>query len=213
MENGFFITFEGGEGAGKSTQAHLLKERLKQDNIDVILTREPGGTKGAEALRKLLLFGRCNFSLQAEIMAHFTARRDHVDQLIKPALNQGKIVVCDRYIDSTLAYQGYGLSEGDPDILFFIQKLSNLINLFPHLTLIFEAPFDILKKRRYKRQSQIDDYEKLEDSFHYRVLYGFKQIAKKNGKRCKIINANQSLQDVERDVYNLVFRKLSILKQ
>ncbi len=207
--SGYFITFEGGEGAGKSTQAQLLKEKLQKDNIDVLLTREPGGTMGAEAIRKLLLFGNCDFSLKAEILAHFTARCDHVDQVIKPALQQGKIVLCDRFIDSTLAYQGYGLGKENPDILEFIQKLSNLIDLIPNLTLIFDAPYETLIERCLKRQTKIDAYEQLGYDFHYRVLNGFQLIAKNNKNRCKVIKAHKLLHEVTREVYNLVTHKLS----
>lgn len=216
MSEGCFITFEGGEGAGKSTQIQLLKERLEKDNIDFLLTREPGGTKGAEAIRELLLFGDCNFSLQAEIMAHFTARCDHVHQVIKPALKQGKVVICDRFVDSTLAYQGYGIGKENPEILNEIQKLSDLIRLTPHLTLIFEAPYAILEERCHKRQIQAktrpDAYEQKDQTFHHRVLKGFREIAKKNPDRCRIINADQPLEKVTQDLYTLVAQKLSELR-
>lgn len=210
--NGYFITFEGGEGAGKSTQAQLLSQQLIKKGFDVLLTREPGGTKGAEAIRKLLLFEDCHFSLPAEIMAHFTARCDHVTSVIKPAIAQGKIVICDRYIDSTLAYQGYGISQEDQTIFSLIQKLTDLIALQPQLTLIFDASYELMAERCHKRQGVIDHYEKLDIAFHQRVIKGFQTIAKNNSDRCVIVDANQSLSVVQENVYNIVVSRLSEYK-
>ncbi|WP_346771180.1 dTMP kinase [Commensalibacter oyaizuii] len=202
------ITFEGGEGAGKSTQARLLYNTLKEQNKKVLLTREPGGTKGAEAIREMLLFGGHQFSLRAEIMAHFTARCDHVDNVIKPALDQGYIVICDRYIDSTLAYQGYGLGQGDNSLIAYIQQLSGLIGVKPDLTLIFEAPYDVMLARCKARQGKVDRYERLDDAFHYRVLNGFQQILQDNPDRCILVDANKDLDSIHQDVCTIIVNKL-----
>ena len=137
---GLFITLEGGEGAGKSTQARLLAEWLRAQGHDVDLTREPGGTPGAEALRELLLFGGHGLCARAEVMAHFAARADHVEQRIAPMLARGGVVICDRFTDSTEAYQGYGLSHGDPAMLGLIATLRGLIPVAPDLTFMLEVP-------------------------------------------------------------------------
>lgn len=216
---GYFITLEGGEGAGKSTQAKLLFERLEKEGHDVLLTREPGGTKGAEAMRELLLFGQCDFSLRSEIMAHFTARCDHVDQVIRPALQQGKIVICDRYIDSTLTYQGYGIGKENSEILQFIQNLSQLINLQPDLTFVFTLPYEIMKQRCQERNRQkaqnnlgqeqkIDHYEKLDDAFHHRVLKGFQDILQNNPRRSHRINADQPMMDIHQNLYEIICKSV-----
>ncbi|CAI3922784.1 dTMP kinase [Commensalibacter papalotli (ex Botero et al. 2024)] len=210
---GYMITFEGGEGAGKSTQAQRLYEAFEREGRKVLLTREPGGTKGAEAIRELLLFGGYSFSLRSEIMAHFTARCDHVDQIIKPALSQGYVVICDRYIDSTKAYQGYGLGNGDKDLIRYISNLSDLIALQPDLTLIFEAPYDIMRERCCARQGRVDRYEQLDENFHYRVLNGFKQIMMDNSDRCVRIDAHRNMEAIHQDVYDIVSQKLFELKQ
>lgn len=210
---GYMITFEGGEGAGKSTQSQRLYEVLMKAGHKVLLTREPGGTTGAEAIRELLLFGGHSFSLRAEIMAHFTARCDHVDTVIKPALEQDYIVICDRYIDSTMAYQGYGLGKGDPALIQYIHKLSELIELKPDLTLVFEAPYDVMIARCLARKGKVDRYEQLDENFHYRVLNGFKQIMMENPQRCVRVDAHKDMESVHQDVYELISQRLSELKQ
>lgn len=209
---GYMITFEGGEGAGKSTQAQRLYEAFERDGRKVLLTREPGGTKGAEAIRELLLFGGHSLSLRSEIMAHFAARCDHIDQVMKPALNQGYVIICDRYIDSTLAYQGYGLGKGDPQLLQYIQTLSKLVELQPDLTLMFEAPYDVMRERCHARQGRVDRYEQLDETFHYRVLDGFKQIMADCPDRCIPVNGHRDVDSVHQDVYELVSQKLFELK-
>ncbi|CAI3933712.1 Thymidylate kinase (Tmk) (PDB:3LV8) [Commensalibacter communis] len=210
---GYLITFEGGEGAGKSTQSKRLYEAFKRDGRKVLLTREPGGTKGAEAIRELLLFGGYSFSLRSEIMAHFTARCDHVDQIIRPALSQDYIVICDRYIDSTLAYQGYGLGKGDQDLIQYIKQLSHLIALQPDLTLVFEAPYDVMRERCHARQGRVDRYEQLDENFHYRVLNGFKQIMIDHPNRCVRVDAYRDVEIIHQDVYDIVSRQLFESKQ
>lgn len=207
------ITFEGGEGAGKSTQSRRLYETLMRAGHKVLLTREPGGTTGAEAIRELLLFGGHSLSLRSEVMAHFTARCDHVDTVIKPALAQDYIVICDRYIDSTLAYQGYGLGKGELTLIQYIHSLSDLIGLNPDLTLIFEAPYDIMRARCLARQGKIDRYEQLDENFHYRVLNGFKQIMMDNPERCVRVDAHKDMESVHQDVYELICQRLPELKQ
>lgn len=147
MSKGLFITLEGGEGVGKSTQLKLLQAALLSAGVDVVTTREPGGSPGAEELRQVLLFGKHPLSLRAEILTHFAARYDHVDQVITPALEAGKVVVCDRFTDSTLAYQGYGRAEGNPDVLRLISRLQEQLGRDPDMTFLLEAPRDVARLR------------------------------------------------------------------
>lgn len=204
---GHFITFEGGEGAGKSTQVKRLNDHLIKAGYDTLLTREPGGSEGAEALREFLLFGGHSLSLRSEIMAHFAARCDHIDQVIKPALEKGKIVICDRYTDSTLAYQGYGLGKGDQTILSFIQKLILLIDLQPEQTFIFTIPYAIAQQRIQQRSQKTDRYEQQNEDFHHRVADGFIQIAKDHPSRCHIINGHDKMETIEQIIFNKVHQQ------
>ncbi|NHO31020.1 dTMP kinase [Acetobacter fallax] len=193
VPNGAFITFEGGEGAGKSTQLRAVAPRLVALGYDVIATREPGGSPGAEALRDLLLFGEHDLSARAEIMAHFAARCDHVDRVIRPAMGEGKIVLCDRFFDSTMAYQGYGRGNGDPALLALIRSLRDLVGLTPDLTILFEVGLETGRKRIAARAAvsdaalpvagTVDRYESADMAFHTRVAHGFDEIAREESDR------------------------------
>ncbi|GBQ90040.1 thymidylate kinase [Acetobacter nitrogenifigens DSM 23921 = NBRC 105050] len=184
MTRGAFITLEGGEGAGKSTQLRALAPVLTRMGYDVLTTREPGGSPAAEALRELLLFGGVAFSLRAEIMAHFAARCDHVDNVIRPAIEAGRIVLCDRFFDSTMAYQGYGQGRADPDVLALIARLSREVGLVPDITILFEVAPAIGRRRIEARAAAVtggvatlDRYEQADPSFHLRVAEGFAAVA------------------------------------
>lgn len=177
MNTGVFITLEGGEGAGKSTQLRLVGEALRAAGHDVLVTREPGGSPGAEDLRQLLLFGGNPLSLRAEILAHFAARFDHVDQVILPALAAGRIVLCDRFTDSTLAYQGYGRALGDAAVLGLIGRLTDMLEIRPDRTFLLEVPRDVARQRLAARAGQSDRYEQADEAFHARVAEGFAAIA------------------------------------
>lgn len=187
---GAFITFEGGEGAGKSTQLRLVAEALRQKGHDVLTTREPGGSPGAEALRTLLLFGEAELSPRAEIMTHFAARCDHIDRVIVPALNAGRIVLCDRFSDSTMAYQGYGRAGGEADTLEMIRDLQKLIKISPDLTLLFSASPEVARKRLEGRGGATDRYETAGLAFHERVRHGFEQISAQSPARFRYIETD-----------------------
>ncbi|MHC0613205.1 dTMP kinase [Komagataeibacter oboediens] len=203
--SGLFITFEGGEGAGKSTQARLLADHLRALGLDVDLTREPGGTPGAEALRDFLLFGGHDLSPRAEVMAHFAARADHVDRHIAPALAAGKVVVCDRFTDSTEAYQGYGLGQGDPALLDMIARLRALIPVVPELTLVLQVSPAIAAARMAARgNGRTDRYEALDTAFHARVAAGFDAIARRDDTRCRRIDASAATAAVQDDIRAIV---------
>lgn len=205
---GTFITLEGGEGAGKSTQARLLADRLTAHGYTPLLTRQPGGTPGAERLRTLLLQGDHALSLRAEILVHFAARLDHIEHMIAPALAEGRIVICDRFCDSTLAYQGYGLGHGDPGTLAFICSLIDLTALKPDLTLLLDLPRDHARSRLNNRGSQLDHYERLDEAFHHRVADGFLRIARDAPGRVVSVPADGDIDLVHQAILREVERRL-----
>ena len=207
---GLFITLEGGEGAGKSTQARLLAEALRAEGHKVLLTREPGGTPGAEEIRNLLLFGKVDLSWRAEILMHMAARSDHLDNAILPALERGEIVVCDRFHDSTLAYQGYGVGQGSPEVLAFLNGARKLVNFEPDLTLMLELPRAQALERLNARGGQTDRYEGQAEAFHERVLAGFEAIASADPARVKRVDAAQTPEAVSADLLRAVQDRLMV---
>jgi len=198
-----FITFEGGEGSGKSTQIKLLMAWLNRQNIDVIMTREPGGTESAEALRSILLTGDPNrWDGMSELLMLYAGRHDHVEKLIKPALAKGTWVICDRFSDSTMAYQGYGHDLG-VDVVSAVHNIS-LGDFTPDLTLIFDIPVAIGLKRAIARRGSEMRYEEMDRSFHDKLRVGYMEIAKNNQDRCQVINADQSIDAVSEDINNAI---------
>ncbi len=196
LAGGLFVTLEGGEGVGKSTQARLLADRLAACGHRPLHTREPGGAPGAERLRAFLLAGDHQLDLHAEILLHIAARFDHVERTIRPALAEGRLVVCDRYVDSTLAYQGYGLGRGDPGILAFIRALIDLTPLLPDLTLLLDLPRARARARLQNRDGDPDRYERLDDAFHARVAAGYREIARDQPQRVRRIDAAGTVEQV-----------------
>lgn len=181
-----FITLEGGEGAGKSTQARLLADALCARGLAVLRTREPGGAPGAEVLRDLLLSGRVAWSTPAETLLHFDARAEHVAQTIRPALAAGMWVVCDRFADSTMAYQGYG--QGADRTM--IATLTGLVGLVPDLTIVLDVSETVALQRLRRRGGAADRYERLDAAFHARVASGFRAIAAAEQERCAVVAAD-----------------------
>ncbi len=196
---GRFITFEGGEGAGKSTQLRLLAQDLAQTGREVITTREPGGSDGAEAIRSLLVTGDVDrWDGYSEALLHSAARRDHLRRTIWPALDRGAWVLCDRFADSTLAYQGYG--HGLP--MDWITDLTRLTlgEFAPDLTLILDMPAAEGLARAVKRGGGEDRYERMGGAFHQRLRDGFLEIAATDPARCAVIDAVQSVDAVRADI-------------
>ena len=189
---GRFITLEGGEGAGKSTQARLLAHALAAAGHPVLLTREPGGAPGAEALRAMLLAGTHRWSAPAEAHLHFAARAEHLDRTILPALAAGMHVVSDRFADSTMAYQGYG--QGADRTL--IAQLTALLPRRPDLTLMLHVAPEVGAARMRARPGDADRYERMDPAFHARVAAGFAAIAAADPARCRVIDANGDLAAV-----------------
>jgi dTMP kinase len=201
---GLFITFEGGEGAGKSTQVKLLVTRLLSLGRDAIATREPGGSGGGEAIRELLVSGDTGrWSPEAEALLNYAARDAHLRQRVRPALAKGEIVVCDRFMDSTRAYQGY--AGGCP--MAMIDELERQIvgATRPALTLIFDLdPQTGLDRARSRGASAEDRFERKGLDFHQRLRDGFKAIAAADSTRCKIIDAAESETKVAESVWRHV---------
>lgn len=202
-----FITFEGGEGAGKTTQIKRLAARLEADGRAVVVTREPGGTPEAEKIRDLLVRNDGgNWDALSECLLFFTARRIHVETLIKPALAAGKIVISDRFTDSTIAYQGYGHGF-DRGVIADVQALS--IGAFkPDLTFLLDLPvmdgLNRSKKRLGAERSNEDRFEQLDIAFHERLRNGFLTLARHDPVRFRVINAMQSENDIEKEIYSYI---------
>ncbi|RDV06852.1 dTMP kinase [Sphingorhabdus pulchriflava] len=196
MREGVFISIEGGEGAGKSTQISALAAYLRARGIDVVLTREPGGTEGAEAIRNLLLGGADDrWGKAGEALLFAAARSDHVEKLIKPALAAGKWVISDRYVDSSRAYQGASLGLGDADIMTLHAIGSG--GLLPQRTLVLDLPPDVAAQRLQQRDAGVSDRIGGRSSeFHAKVRAAFLQIAEQEQERVRIINADETAESV-----------------
>lgn len=202
-KKGLFITFEGGEGTGKSTQIKLFAEYLKKNGYTVSLTREPGGSPGAEEIRSLLLKGASDkWDKLTEIFLFFAARRDHLTKTIWPALEQGQVVLSDRFADSTLAYQGYGYGY-DQKMIDIIENAYQTIagDFKPDITFILDINPEIGLKRSLARSGNVEvRFEGMDLKFHQNLRYAFLKIAAENPTRCKVIDANQSIEQVHQSI-------------
>jgi dTMP kinase len=196
-----FITFEGGEGTGKSTQVKLLAARLIELGLEIVLTREPGGTPQAESLRGLLVSGDTdNWSAEAEALLNYAARDSHLNQVIRPALKRGALVLCDRFMDSTRAYQAYA-GNCSQNLIDNLQK-TIVSDTTPDLTFIFDLAPEIGLARAKARAGDAEDrFERKGLGFHQKLHQGFLEIAKAEPLRCKLINANQSVERVASDIW------------
>lgn len=195
-----FITLEGGEGAGKSTQARRLAAALETVGRPALLTREPGGAPGAEVLRELLLSREHDWSPPAEIHLHFAARAEHLARTIQPALTAGTVVVCDRFADSTMAYQGYGLGADRA----LIAALTRLLPVRPDITLVMQVSPTVAAARMAARRQALDRYEAMDAEFHARVAAGFLAIAAAEPDRCVVVDADGSVDEVQAAVWAAV---------
>ena len=203
MAKGKFITIEGGEGTGKTTQIKLLEIFLKKKKIKFITTREPGGNKGAEKIRKLILKSNQNdWSPMTEALLHISARSDHLEKKIKPNLKKGIWVICDRFRDSTMAYQGYG-NGLKLDVLEMLQE-SIFDKLNADLTIILDTLPNISLSRARKRKNGNQKYENMGINFHKKVRKGFIEIEKKNKKRCKLLSANDDRREINKKIIKII---------
>lgn len=193
---GRFITLEGGEGAGKSTLQSALAARLTALGFDTLQTREPGGTPLAESIRALLLHPPRDeaWTPLAEALLVNAARSDHLEKQIRPALAAGKWVICDRFSDSTRVYQGIG--DRVPRSVLGMMEQAVVAATMPDLTLILDLPVDIANTRRASRAAPADAFEGRPDDFHHAVRLAFAQIAREEPKRCRLIDASRSAEEV-----------------
>jgi dTMP kinase len=208
---GLFITFEGGDGAGKSTQIQRLAKHLRTLGLKVTVSREPGGTPGAEAVRHVVLDTSAAepFGPYLEAMLFAAARNDHVEQKIRPALNDGHVVLVDRFMDSTRVYQGAG-SDLDPDFVGALERVA-IAGLTPDLTIILDLPPEEGLKRAHARRhpsAPVDRYEKEDIATHRVRRAAFLEIAKNEPERCQVVDATGAAGDVAERVWNVVSEAL-----
>ena len=198
MNRGRFITFEGIDGSGKSTQARLLHDHLTAKGQDAILTREPGGAPGAEDIRRLLVEGDPDrWSPETEILLFTAARRDHLERTIDPALTRGATVISDRFADSTRVYQGAARG----DLRDLVDRLHDaVIAVEPDLTFIIDMDPDAALARGLARNSGEDRFEDMGAAFQHKLRAGFISLAKANPKRCHLIDGNRTPEAVARDI-------------
>jgi dTMP kinase len=209
VATGRFITFEGGEGAGKSTQLKRLVARLHAAGREVVATREPGGSPGAESIRELVLKGSADrWSPVTETLLMYAARRDHVERVIRPALERGAWVVCDRFADSTRAYQG-AAGGVDPGLIAAMETYI-LEQTRPDLTLIFDLPVEVGLERAHARAGSEMRFESKGLAFHERLRAGFLAIARAEPDRCAVVDARGTLDEVESAVWAAVENRLAV---
>jgi dTMP kinase len=209
VTRGRFITFEGGEGAGKSTQVQRLARRLSADGREVVTTREPGGSPGAEAIRDIVLNGAADrWSPVTETLLMYAARRDHVERVIRPALERGAWVVCDRFADSTRAYQG-AAGGTDPRLITALETYI-VEDVRPDLTLIFDLPAEVGLERAHARAGAEMRFESKGMAFHQRLRDGFRAIAAAEPERCALIDATAPMDTVEAAVWAAVADRLAV---
>lgn len=201
MARGVFITFEGADGCGKTTQIELLKKYLDEKNIKNIQTREPGATELGVELRKILLHYEKPVSDVAETFLYLADRAQHTEFEIKPMLDDGYIILCDRFIDSTVSYQGYARKQD----INQIKKLNEIATkgLKPDLTIVFDIESTIAQKRL---QGEKDRLEKEGLEFHKALRFGYLELAKKEPDRIKVINADDTIENIHKKVIELISR-------
>lgn len=205
---GRFITFEGGEGGGKSTQILRLAANLKEAGVDVVTTREPGGTDGAEAIRGLVTEGAADrWSPLTETLLFLAARQDHVERRIKPALAEGRWVLCDRFIDSTRVYQGIAGTLG----LDLIDRLHGTIfeEITPDLTLVLDLPVETGLARR-RGAGDVNRFDQMVADFHQRVRQGFLDLSASEPERFEVIDASLGVNDVAEAIATIVGERYSL---
>lgn len=201
---GRFISFEGTEGVGKTTAIEGLCQRLQAAGIDYVRTREPGGSPFAERLRAILLDPATDINDDTELLLLFAARADHLQQVILPALQRGAWVICDRFTDSTIAYQGYGRADGDQRVLAKIDSLiAQFISPLPELTLWLDLPV-LEGMARAGKRSKADRFEQQATAFFTRVHHGFSMLAMQHPERIERIDASGSSDEVGGRIWQTV---------
>lgn len=211
---GIFITFEGIEGSGKSTQIHLVDERLRAAGHATVLTREPGGTRIGDLIRKILLHPEsAHMGPTTELLLYEAARCQHIQEVIEPSLAAGKVVLCDRYADATTAYQG-AARRIDGDTVGALHRIATG-GLMPKLTILLDCPVDwglshaMRRNRELELEGTEDRFEKEAHDFHERVRRGYLAIAEREPERVKIVDATKSIEEVQNDVREQVEELIS----
>ena len=205
---GRFVTFEGGEGAGKSTQIRLLATWLAERGVEARMTREPGGTPGAERIRSLLVEGEAgDLTPMTEALLNYAARREHVSRVIAPALAAGQWVLSDRFADSTMAYQGFGHGLGRKAIEALHRAAIG--RLAPDLTIVLDIPVREGLARAAARRGREDRYENMAVGFHERVRRGFRAIARGEPRRCALLDARLPPEALQEEIRRVVARRLA----
>ena len=206
-EKGYFISFEGIDGSGKSTQIQKLARFLETLGFDVIITREPGGSDGGEEIRNLLLQGNVDrWSAETEILLFTAARRDHLERIILPAMEDNKIVICDRFTDSTRMYQGMR----GPNLRNLVDMLNEkIINCDPDLTIVIDIDPQISLKRAKSRETVEERFEDFGVEMQLNMRNGFIELAKEFSNRIEVVNGQQSVDDLAKDICSIVQAKLS----
>ena len=206
-DKGYFISFEGIDGSGKSTQIKKLARFLESLDFDVIITREPGGSVGGEEIRNLLLQGQVDrWSAETEILLFTAARRDHLERIILPAIDDGKIVLCDRFTDSTRMYQGMR----GPNLRNLVDMLNEkVINRDPDLTIIIDIDPEISLKRAKSRKTAEERFEDFGVQLQMKMRKGFIELAKEFSNRIEVVNGQQSVDRLAQHICSLVKAKLS----
>ena len=208
MKNkGLFITFEGIDGSGKSTQIQNLAKFLKNLGFDIIITREPGGSVGGEEIRKLLLQGEVDrWSAETEILLFTAARRDHLERIILPALKDGKIVICDRFTDSTRMYQGMR----GPKLRDLVDNLNDeVIDCDPDLTILIDIDPEVSLKRAKSRNTVEERFEDFGVELQKKMRSGFIELSKEFSNRIEVVNGHQLVEELANDIFSVVKAKLS----
>lgn len=204
---GRFITFEGGDGAGKSTQIRLIADWLREEGKSVVTTREPGGSKSADLLRHLLVTGETGrWDGMTEVLLHFAARREHLIHTVFPALERGDWVISDRFADSTVAYQGYGLGVSRESIAAIYQIVVG--DFHPDLTMIFDLSPETGLSRAEGRPTDGERYENMDLEFHKRLREGFLAIAEAEPDRCAVIDATLDAATISAEIEKIVRERL-----
>jgi dTMP kinase len=201
--SGQFISFEGGEGSGKSTQLRLLTAAFEKSGLPFLATREPGGSAGAEKIRSLLVSGEVDsWDALTETILFNAARADHINKLLKPALTQGKTVICDRFLDSTIVYQGIGKGLGTD----YIKNLHHILfdDFMPALTIILDIKPEDGLVRANKRAGDENRFEKLDIEFHQKIRAGFLKIAEMEQGRCVVLDANQDEERLHKQIVETI---------
>ncbi|WP_420409342.1 dTMP kinase [Hoeflea sp.] len=206
ISKGRFITFEGGEGVGKSTQIHRLAKVLRRRGLEVLVTREPGGSQGAEAVRNVLLSGAAEeFGVRMEALLFAAARSDHIEEVIRPAIDEGVIVLCDRFMDSSRVYQGV-TGNLEPQFINHLERIA-INGMTPDLTLVLDLPAETGLKRAKSREGKNaapDRFEKEELATHEKRREAFVDLTRSEPDRCKLIDAGQAEDVVALAILNAV---------